>query len=60
VKLGCTRSGSAIITTLADDHGYSHVEACTLTADHRMEICSGTAELADGSSHDFVYAFDRK
>jgi len=60
-KLGCRRTDKGqLITTVADDHGYRHVETCTLSRNGMRETCTGTADLPDGSSHDFVYVFDRK
>jgi hypothetical protein len=61
VILSCQRThDGALINTLADNHGYSHVETCSMTADRRKQVCKGTATLPDGTKHDFVYAFDRK
>jgi hypothetical protein len=61
VRLGCIRTADgSLITTLSDTGGYRHVETCALSARGRRETCSGTAELADGSKHDFVYVFDQR
>ena len=60
VKFGCERTSKGeMITTVADDHGYKHVETCVMSRDGTRETCSGTATLPDGSKHDFVYVFDR-
>ena len=61
VRLSCIRtSNGSLITTLSDPGGYRHVETCSLSAHGTRETCSGTADLPDGSKHDFVYVFDQR
>lgn len=61
VRLSCIRtSNGSLTTTLTDTGGYRHVETCSLSAHGRRETCSGTADLPDGSKHDFVYVFDQR
>jgi hypothetical protein len=50
----------ALVMRLADNHCYSHVETCRMSADRRKQTCQGTASLPDGTKHDFVYVFDRR
>jgi len=60
-SLSCERiNAGALIMTLQDKKGYSHVETCRMSADGRKHTCRGTATLPDGSKHDFVYAFDKQ
>jgi hypothetical protein len=54
-----TEQGPLVIS-LADNHGYSHVETCGMSVDGRKQTCAGTASLPDGTKHDFVYVFDRR
>lgn len=61
VRLSCVRTpDGSLITTLSDNRGYRHVETCSLSSHGKRETCSGTADLPDGSKHEFVYVFEQR
>jgi hypothetical protein len=60
LTLSCTRTAvGALIQTLTDNAGYSHVETCTMSANGQKHSCKGTATLPNGAKQDFVYVFNR-